>query len=105
MCQGVSHDREGYALAAGQALGLITLGRGRKAVGLADLHLEERLMSVAGWLAGWLTRCRLLVEFSAGLAGWLGVGVVVWPSQRACLLGPNKMLSDRLVRQTGAGGT
>lgn len=41
--QGVSQDREGYALAAGMALGLITLGRGRAALGLADLHLEERL--------------------------------------------------------------
>ncbi|EFN54660.1 hypothetical protein CHLNCDRAFT_9822, partial [Chlorella variabilis] len=36
-------DREGYALAAGLALGLITLGRGRAAVGLADLHLEDKL--------------------------------------------------------------
>jgi hypothetical protein len=39
--QGVTQDREGYALAAGLALGLITLGRGRAAVGLADLHLED----------------------------------------------------------------
>jgi len=29
------HGREGYALAAGLALGLVTLGRGRAAVGLA----------------------------------------------------------------------
>ncbi|PSC69420.1 anaphase-promoting complex subunit 1 isoform X2 isoform B [Micractinium conductrix] len=41
--KGVTQDREGYALAAGLALGLITLGRGRAAVGLADLHLEEKL--------------------------------------------------------------
>ncbi len=41
--QGVTQDREGYALAAGLALGLITLGKGRSAVGLADLHLEEKL--------------------------------------------------------------
>lgn len=41
--QGVTQDREGYALAAGLALGLITLGRGRAAVGLADLHLEDKL--------------------------------------------------------------
>jgi hypothetical protein len=41
--QGVAQDREGYALAAGWALGLITLGRGRGAPGLADLRLEERL--------------------------------------------------------------
>lgn len=39
----VSQDREGYALAAGMALGLITLGQGRAAVGLSDLHIEERL--------------------------------------------------------------
>jgi anaphase-promoting complex subunit 1 len=36
-------DREGYALAAGLALGLVTLGRGRDAWGLADLHIEDRL--------------------------------------------------------------
>ena len=36
-------DREGYALAAGFALGLVTLGRGRDAWGLADLHIEDRL--------------------------------------------------------------
>ena len=41
--QGVTQDREGYALAAGLALGLITLGRGRSAVGLADLHVEDKL--------------------------------------------------------------
>ncbi|KAI3425098.1 hypothetical protein D9Q98_008476 [Chlorella vulgaris] len=41
--KGVTQDREGYALAAGLALGLITLGRGRAAVGLADLHLEDKL--------------------------------------------------------------
>ena len=41
--QGVAREREGYALAAGLALGLITLGRGRSAAGLADLQLEERL--------------------------------------------------------------
>ncbi|KAK9828929.1 hypothetical protein WJX72_002853 [[Myrmecia] bisecta] len=39
----VAQDREGYALAAGLALGLITLGRGHDAVGLADLHIEDRL--------------------------------------------------------------
>ena len=41
--QGVTQDREGYALAAGLALGLIALGRGRGAAGLADLRLEDRL--------------------------------------------------------------
>lgn len=39
----MTQDREGYALAAGLALGLITLGKGRAAAGLADLHLEEKL--------------------------------------------------------------
>ena len=46
--QGVTQDREGYALAAGLALGLITLGKGRAAVGLADLHLEDKLRWVVG---------------------------------------------------------
>jgi anaphase-promoting complex subunit 1 len=36
-------DREGYALSAGLALGLVCLGRGNEAVGLADLHIEDRL--------------------------------------------------------------
>jgi anaphase-promoting complex subunit 1 len=40
MCK---QDREAYALAAGLALGLITLGRGRGAAGLADLQIEDRL--------------------------------------------------------------
>ncbi len=39
----VCQDREGYALAAGLALGLITLGRGHDAAGLADLHIVDRL--------------------------------------------------------------
>lgn len=39
----VSQDRESYALAAGLALGLITLGRGRSHVGISDLQLEARL--------------------------------------------------------------
>ncbi len=41
----VTSDREGYALAAGFALGLVVLGMGggRAAAGLADLQLEERL--------------------------------------------------------------
>lgn len=38
-----AQEREGYALAAGLALGLITLGRGRQALGLSDLRIEERL--------------------------------------------------------------
>jgi anaphase-promoting complex subunit 1 len=40
--------REGYALAAGLALGLVTLGRGRAAVGLADLRIPERLRHYFG---------------------------------------------------------
>ncbi|EKX35535.1 hypothetical protein GUITHDRAFT_118345 [Guillardia theta CCMP2712] len=36
-------DREGYALAAGLALGLVTLGQGNSAAGLADLQLENML--------------------------------------------------------------
>ena len=38
-------DREGYSLAAGLALGMVTLGRGADggAVGLADLHIQDRL--------------------------------------------------------------
>jgi hypothetical protein len=45
MC--VTQDREGYALAAGFGLGLICLGQGRSAPGLADLHLEDKLRCVA----------------------------------------------------------
>lgn len=37
-------EREGYALAAGLALGLVTLGKGKSAWGLADLSIEERLL-------------------------------------------------------------
>ncbi len=40
---GVASDREGHALAAGFALGFITLGMGRQAAGLHDLGLEARL--------------------------------------------------------------
>ena len=39
----VSQDREAYALAAGLALGLISLGKGHAAVSLSDLRIEERL--------------------------------------------------------------
>ncbi len=41
----VSHpdNREGYAWAAAMGLGLITLGRGRGAAGLADMRIEQRL--------------------------------------------------------------
>lgn len=39
----VAQDREGYALAAGLALGLVTLGRGQEAPGLADIQMADRL--------------------------------------------------------------
>ena len=39
----IAVDREGYSLAAGLALGFVTLGQGNKAVGLADLRIEDRL--------------------------------------------------------------
>ena len=35
--------RESYALTAGLALGMLALGRGSDAAGLADLHLEDKL--------------------------------------------------------------
>eukprot|EP00899_Mesostigma_viride_P028297 jgi/Mesvir1/8652/Mv02596-RA.1 len=38
-----AQDLEGYSLAAGLALGLVTLGQGSTAVGLADLGLCDRL--------------------------------------------------------------
>ena len=44
-------NREGYALAAGMALGLITLGRGHNTPALADLHLQDRLLYVPGPLS------------------------------------------------------
>ena len=39
----MTQDREGYALAAGLSLGMITLGQGRNAPGLSGVRLEERL--------------------------------------------------------------
>jgi anaphase-promoting complex subunit 1 len=36
-------NREGYSLASGLALGLVTLGRGSHAIGLADLQIEDTL--------------------------------------------------------------
>lgn len=39
----VGFNREGYALAAGLALGLITLGRGATLPSLQDLRLPDRL--------------------------------------------------------------
>lgn len=40
---GVTQDREGYALAAGLALGLVNLGNGDQSCGLEDLHIEDCL--------------------------------------------------------------
>lgn len=42
----IAADREGYALSAGLALGLICLGKGRDAVGLSDLRIEDQLRSI-----------------------------------------------------------
>ncbi len=42
-----AQERDGYALAAGLALGLVTLGSGRRALGLADLRIEDRLRSAS----------------------------------------------------------
>lgn len=36
-------EREGYSLAAGLALGLVTLGKGGKSSGFEDLHIEDKL--------------------------------------------------------------
>ena len=44
--QGSAHhpeNREGYAWSAAIGLGLITLGKGRAASGLADMRIEQRL--------------------------------------------------------------
>ncbi|GAB4821235.1 hypothetical protein N2152v2_008281 [Parachlorella kessleri] len=80
--QGVSHDREGYALAAGMALGLITLGRGRKALGLADLHLEERLRyfmlggSESGTVASQRGLAAVIGQGNAATEGVFGPGII-----------------------------
>ena len=49
---GVTQEREGYSLAAGMALGLVTLGVGPAAAGLADLDIVARLRWVKGSLCG-----------------------------------------------------
>jgi len=48
-CNDRLQDREGYSLAAGLALGLVCLGQGNSAAGLADLHIENTLRK---YLAG-----------------------------------------------------
>ena len=73
----VTQDREGYALAAGFALGLVALGRGRHVAGLADLHIEERLRWVdvggsGGWVGGlgeWVVGGGWVVGGSGGQVG------------------------------------
>jgi len=48
----VVSGRECYALSAGIALGLVTLGRGHNSMGLSDLHVAERLRHfIAGGIA------------------------------------------------------
>jgi len=48
----VISGRECYALSAGIALGLVTLGRGHDSTGLSDLHVAERLRHfIAGGVA------------------------------------------------------
>lgn len=42
----ITNSRECYALSAGLALGLVTLGKGRNAPGLADMGIEDRLRSL-----------------------------------------------------------
>lgn len=76
--QGVTQDREGYALAAGLALGLITLGKGRAAMGLSDLHLEDKLRCVCVWPSWlWLPVCwwrcgmRLQLQLQSCAVAWL----------------------------------
>lgn len=80
---GITHDREGYALAAGLALGMVTLGTGRQAPGLADLKLEERLRcvlsrgrkgrgkkrEVGGMFGVWQTRAGWEARCVLGMAG------------------------------------
>ena len=49
----VGFNREGYALAAGLALGLITLGQGQSMPLIQDLNLPDRLRwGVACWSLG-----------------------------------------------------
>ncbi|GIM09537.1 hypothetical protein Vretimale_13366 [Volvox reticuliferus] len=68
----VTHEREGYALAAGLALGMVVLGLGgsRAAAGLADLQLEERLTY---YMLG-STDASAAARRAGGLSGALGGG-------------------------------
>ena len=50
-----AQERDGYALAAGLALGLVTLGSGRSALGLADLRIVERLRCAGALCSGLLS--------------------------------------------------
>ncbi|SPQ95207.1 unnamed protein product (mitochondrion) [Plasmodiophora brassicae] len=46
LADGSCADREAHALAAGLSLGLVNLGRGDDAPGLADLHIEDCLLEL-----------------------------------------------------------
>ncbi|KAK9819157.1 hypothetical protein WJX81_007920 [Elliptochloris bilobata] len=82
----VAQDREGYALAAGLALGLITLGRGHDAAGLADMHIVDRLRH---FMVGGNSPC---AGGRASQAGAAGAGPQ--PAGGNCLFGPGVIGSD-----------
>lgn len=88
----VALDWEGYSLAAGLALGLITLGAGRGAAGLADLRIEDRLRCAPDLAAAFVvSESELCVQgclfrpqgkacFRTGAPRWLGtVYALMWP--------------------------
>ncbi|CAD7696275.1 unnamed protein product [Ostreobium quekettii] len=80
---GVTQDREGYALAAGLALGLVNLGNGGQACGLEDLRIEEclRYYMVGGHDPRGTMRPRGSQQqavMNTGLEGLLGPGGVPW---------------------------
>eukprot|EP00887_Chlorella_sp_A99_P005912 scaffold29.g5912.t1 len=82
--QGVTQEREGYALAAGAALGLVLLAKGRSAVGLADLKVEERLRYfMVGGADGGTVGSQRGVAAAAGRAAnpgeWGGPGAPLLP--------------------------
>ena len=64
----VGFNREGYALAAGMALGLITLGQGRNLAALQDLNLPDRLRCSASLV---IRCCRFSPQTAWGRWVWL----------------------------------
>ena len=73
----VINGRECYALSAGIALGLVTLGRGHSASGLSDLHIAERLRHfIVGGVArhvpppGGVPSSSAARKSTSGAAGW-----------------------------------